>query len=146
MSEGHASLVPWRRADRSHCAARRRQHSRDRRCEAVECSRGQTILLPASIKADISATSSPAPGLRSPFYHGIFMKNAFKKSSANAGVASRRNIEEMVRDGRIAVNGKVVRELPILVDPEKDRIEVDGETVRFHSRKGGPPAPSGFTS
>ena len=37
----------------------------------------------------------------------------------------------MVRQGRIAVNGKLVTELPILVDAEKDKIEVDGEKVRF---------------
>jgi 23S rRNA pseudouridine2605 synthase len=57
---------------------------------------------------------------------------------ANAGVASRRNIEQMIRDGRIAINGKIVATLPILVDPIDDKIEVDGETVKIAGDRGGP--------
>jgi 23S rRNA pseudouridine2605 synthase len=59
------------------------------------------------------------------------VKERIQKLLGNAGVASRRNVEEMVRDGRIAVNGKVVKRLPVLVDPDEDRIEVDGERVRI---------------
>jgi 23S rRNA pseudouridine2605 synthase len=35
----------------------------------------------------------------------------------------------MVREGRVAVNGKIITELPILIDPQKDRVEVDSERV-----------------
>src|SRR3954469_22186813 len=59
------------------------------------------------------------------------MKERIQKLLANAGVASRRNVEEMIRQGRIGVNGRVVTELPVLVDPAKDKIEVDGESVRL---------------
>ena len=62
------------------------------------------------------------------------MKERIQKVLGNAGVASRRNVEELVREGRIAVNGKVVKRLPVLVDSDEDRIEVDGERVRI----GGP--------
>ena len=41
---------------------------------------------------------------------------------ANAGVASRRNVEEMILQGRVAVNGRVMTELPILINPEKDKV------------------------
>ncbi len=58
------------------------------------------------------------------------MKERIQKILANAGVASRRNIEEMVLQGRVSVNGKVVRSLPILVDPNKDTLEVDDEVVK----------------
>jgi pseudouridine synthase len=62
------------------------------------------------------------------------MKERIQKVLANAGVASRRNIEQMILDGRIAVNGQIVRRLPVLIDPEKDTVEVDGERVRLRDR------------
>src|SRR5687768_13360335 len=61
------------------------------------------------------------------------MKQRIQKLLAGAGVASRRNVEEMVRQGRVAVNGKITTELPILVDPNEDRVEVDGDAVRLAS-------------
>ena len=45
------------------------------------------------------------------------------------GVASRRTIEEMIGEGRITVNGKLVVALPCFVDPDADTIHVDGELV-----------------
>jgi 23S rRNA pseudouridine2605 synthase len=65
------------------------------------------------------------------------VKERIQKVLGNAGVASRRNIEEMVREGRVAVNGKVMKRLPVLVDPEDDRIEIDGDRVRLGSGGGG---------
>src|SRR5689334_21734679 len=59
------------------------------------------------------------------------MKERIQKLLANAGVASRRAVEEMIRQGRVGVNGRVVTELPVLVDPAKDKIDVDGEAVRL---------------
>lgn len=53
-----------------------------------------------------------------------------QKLLAAAGVASRRECEEMILEGRVAVNGKVVSTLPALVDPECDRIAVDGQSLR----------------
>jgi 23S rRNA pseudouridine2605 synthase len=50
---------------------------------------------------------------------------------ANAGVASRRNVEEMIRQGRVAVNGKVRTELPILITPGRDKVSVDDEPVKL---------------
>jgi 23S rRNA pseudouridine2605 synthase len=69
------------------------------------------------------------------------VKERIQKVLANAGVASRRSIEEMVLQGRIRVNGKVVRVLPVLVDLEEDRIEADGELVRLKAKgpRGGVP-------
>src|SRR5438874_4891842 len=37
----------------------------------------------------------------------------------------------MILQGRVAVNGKVSTELPILIDPAKDRVTVDDEPVKL---------------
>ena len=63
------------------------------------------------------------------------MKERIQKVLANAGVASRRNIEEMIRQGRISVNGRVVTDLPVLIDPSKDKVHVDDEPVRLRGRE-----------
>ncbi|MDQ0454985.1 pseudouridine synthase [Rhizobium paknamense] len=51
------------------------------------------------------------------------------KLLARAGIASRRDIERMIMEGRVSVNGKVL-ETPVLNATFADRIEVDGEPVQ----------------
>ncbi|MBB4953866.1 23S rRNA pseudouridine2605 synthase [Agrobacterium vitis] len=51
------------------------------------------------------------------------------KLLARAGIASRRDVERMIMEGRVAVNGKVL-ETPALNATMADRIEVDGEPIR----------------
>jgi 23S rRNA pseudouridine2605 synthase len=64
------------------------------------------------------------------------VKERIQKILANAGVASRRNVEEMVRQGRVSVNGRVVRDLPVLIDSDKDEVTVDDERVRLGRGRG----------
>lgn len=45
------------------------------------------------------------------------------------GVASRRASEQLILDGKVKVNGKVVRELGTKADPTVDRIEVNGQPL-----------------
>ncbi|MEO1008135.1 MAG: pseudouridine synthase [Planctomycetota bacterium] len=49
---------------------------------------------------------------------------------ADAGVASRRACEEIIRSGRVEVNGLIVTDLPAWADPALDDIRVDGRRVR----------------
>lgn len=52
-----------------------------------------------------------------------------QKVLAHAGVASRRRCEEIIAAGRVRVNGNIVTTLGTRVDPERDRIEVDGQAI-----------------
>jgi pseudouridine synthase len=52
-----------------------------------------------------------------------------QKVMAQAGVASRRACEELIRQGRVQVNGQVVTQLGTKVDPNRDQISVDGEPI-----------------
>ncbi|MBN6054015.1 pseudouridine synthase, partial [Nonomuraea sp. RK-328] len=52
-----------------------------------------------------------------------------QKVLAQAGVASRRACEEMIGDGRVTVNGQVVRRFGAKVDPATQVIHVDGKRI-----------------
>lgn len=56
------------------------------------------------------------------------------KVLAHAGVASRRQAEQIILERRVKVNGQIVSELGTLVDPSRDRIQVDGETIRAENK------------
>ena len=51
------------------------------------------------------------------------------KFLAQAGVCSRRTADVWIRAGRVRVNGEVVQTLGVKIDPEKDRVQVDGRAV-----------------
>src|SRR5688572_11050045 len=53
-----------------------------------------------------------------------------QKFLSAAGVASRRASEDLITTGRVSINGKVVTELGVKVDPSQDVVAVDGERVR----------------
>lgn len=58
-----------------------------------------------------------------------------QKVLAAAGVASRRASEILIAQGRVTVNGETVTELGTRVDPEVDRITVDGEPIQVDVSK-----------
>lgn len=55
-----------------------------------------------------------------------------QKVLAQAGVASRRHSEVMIDEGRIEVNGKIIRQQGVRVDPNVDIIRVDGVRVNVN--------------
>lgn len=54
---------------------------------------------------------------------------------ARSGLASRRHAEEMIKNGRVAVNGEIITEMGMRVDPASDAITVDGAALRKESRR-----------
>jgi len=60
-----------------------------------------------------------------------------QKVLATAGVASRRDCEAIIAAGRVAVNGQIVIDLPVWVDPSVDRITVDEKPIRGQGKSRG---------
>ncbi|HHW56650.1 MAG TPA: rRNA pseudouridine synthase [Clostridia bacterium] len=58
-----------------------------------------------------------------------------QKYLAECGIASRRKCEDYILQGRVKVNGRVVRELGVKINPEVDIIEFDGKIVRRENKK-----------
>ncbi|MGE0462124.1 MAG: pseudouridine synthase [Vicinamibacterales bacterium] len=58
-----------------------------------------------------------------------------QKILSTAGIASRRASEQLILDGRVTVNGAVVRELGSKADPAHDDVRVDGRRIRTDVRQ-----------
>lgn len=58
------------------------------------------------------------------------MLERLQKIMSQAGIASRRESEKIIKEGRVTVNGKVVTELGTKVMPGNDRIMVDGKRIQ----------------
>jgi 23S rRNA pseudouridine2605 synthase len=59
------------------------------------------------------------------------MPERLQKILAHAGIASRRKAEEIIAEGRVSVNGKIVTELGTRADPDTEVIRVDGKRVKL---------------
>ena len=57
------------------------------------------------------------------------MLERLQKIIAHAGVASRREAETMIRQGRVTVNGRVITELGTKADAGRDHVKVDGKLL-----------------
>uniref|UniRef100_A0A831XF59 Pseudouridine synthase n=1 Tax=Geobacter metallireducens TaxID=28232 RepID=A0A831XF59_GEOME len=63
------------------------------------------------------------------------MEERLQKILSRAGVASRREAERMITDGRVAVNGKAVTELGAKADPSRDTVTLDGKAVSATAKR-----------
>lgn len=58
-----------------------------------------------------------------------------QKYLAASGVASRRASEELIKAGKIQVNGETVTELGVKIDPEKDIVSFNKKPLKFEAKK-----------
>ena len=63
------------------------------------------------------------------------MQERLQKILSRAGITSRRKAEQYILEGRVTVNGTVIRELGSRADIESDHIKVDGRLVRLPRRQ-----------
>jgi len=63
------------------------------------------------------------------------VQERLQKILARAGIASRRKAEELIREGKVTVDGIVVTEMGIRVNPETQKIEYDGRPVVAPEKK-----------
>lgn len=57
------------------------------------------------------------------------------KFLSQAGVCSRREADRYLKEGRISVNGKMVDTLGVRINPEKDKVKVDGKKINYIPQK-----------
>ncbi|MFI7245421.1 pseudouridine synthase [Streptomyces qinglanensis] len=73
------------------------------------------------------------PPVKLPKTFGEVEGERLQKVLARAGMGSRRACEGLVEQARVEVNGEIVQEQGLRVDPEKDEIKVDGLTIATQS-------------
>ena len=55
------------------------------------------------------------------------------KFLASAGIASRRKCDQLIQDGLVSVNGKVVSELGTVINEKKDKVFYEGRQISLPS-------------
>jgi pseudouridine synthase len=63
------------------------------------------------------------------------VEKRLQKILAEAGIASRRESERFIREGRVTVDGRAITALGSKADPDRDLIAVDGKVVRASQPK-----------
>ena len=63
------------------------------------------------------------------------MEERLQKYMARCGVASRRKCEEIILNGKVSVNGKLVNELGVKINPEIDKVYYEGNIITPEENK-----------
>jgi len=58
------------------------------------------------------------------------MLERLQKVISHAGIASRREAERLITEGRVTVNGCIITQLGTKVDPTRDKVGIDGRLVK----------------
>ncbi|MCQ2910763.1 MAG: rRNA pseudouridine synthase [Clostridia bacterium] len=58
-----------------------------------------------------------------------------QKYIAECGIASRRAAEELIKNGKVTVNGKLITEMGVSVDETKDAVKVNGKIIKKSNTK-----------
>ncbi|MFE1176932.1 pseudouridine synthase [Streptomyces sp. NPDC058773] len=98
--------------------------------------RGQAPARPREYDAQIEERNRARhnkPQVKTPKTFGDQEGERLQKVLARAGMGSRRACEELIDQARVEVNGRIVMEQGVRVDPEKDEVKVDGLTVATQS-------------
>ncbi|MDP4220291.1 MAG: pseudouridine synthase [Bacteroidota bacterium] len=84
---------------------------------------------------------APARSLRPALKNKVLTTSAPAKETvrlnrfiASAGITARRKADDLITRGKVTVNGKIVRELGVQVNPNKDQVTVDGKTISMKTR------------
>ncbi|KOU09413.1 pseudouridine synthase [Streptomyces sp. NRRL F-5755] len=98
--------------------------------------RGQAPARPREYDAQVEERNRARhnkPQIKTPKTFGDQEGERLQKVLARAGMGSRRACEELIDQARVEVNGQIVTEQGVRVDPEKDEVKVDGLTVATQS-------------
>ncbi len=61
--------------------------------------------------------------------HKDTVMERLQKYIASCGIASRRKAEELITEGKVQVNGRKVTELGVKINPQKDKVKVNGQLL-----------------
>ena len=87
---------------------------------------------PSPARPTATKTTRPAPAKKTANASVPPGTIRLHKLLADAGIASRRDCEVLITQGRVAVNGKTVSKLPAWADPDTDKVKVDGKPIKPH--------------
>ncbi len=57
-----------------------------------------------------------------------------QKYISKAGYTSRRKAEKLIREGKVKVNGLTVKEMGVIVDPDKDFVSINGNIIHIQEQ------------
>ena len=63
------------------------------------------------------------------------MEERLQKYLAECGIASRRKCEELIEEGKVKVNGEVIKKLGTKINPKSDRVEYNGKEVENNTKE-----------